>query len=155
MLKQWQLVHWPLHSNRGLGLTINKPLLIHIFKTKNLASLPIIQEGIHFEEPSFYNMKKYSNPLLRKCFYCGKDNHVLKDYYKWKVDETNGVFHHNNLNKKTNVLHSSITSLVQFHNWWLDWWFKCYVTYGSYLNHICHICEFATKAICLYNWLKK
>jgi hypothetical protein len=65
------------------------------------------------------------------------------------------VFHHNNLNKKTNVLHSSITSLVQFHNWWLDWWFKCYVTYGSYLNHICHICEFATKAICLYNWLKK
>jgi hypothetical protein len=34
-----------------LGLTINKPLLIHIFKAKNLASLPIIQEGIHFQYP--------------------------------------------------------------------------------------------------------
>jgi len=87
-----------LHSNRSLGLTINKPLLIHIFKTKNLANLPIIQEGIHFEEPSFYNGKKYSNPLLKKCFYYGKDNHVLKDYRKWKVDETNGVFRCNNPN---------------------------------------------------------
>jgi hypothetical protein len=34
----------------------------------------------------------------------------------------------------------------------LGCWFKYYLTYGSYLNHICHICRFAMKAICLYNW---
>jgi hypothetical protein len=89
-----------LHSNRRLGLTINKPLLIDIFKTKNLASLPIIQEGIHFEDPLSTMGKNIQIHFSKKCFYCGKDNHVLKDYYKWKVDETNGVFRCNNPNKK-------------------------------------------------------
>jgi hypothetical protein len=86
-----------------------------IFKTKNLASPPIIQGGIHFEDLLFIMGKNIQIHLSEKCFYCGKDNHVLKDYCKWKVDETNGVFHRNNPNKKTNALHSSITSSNQFH----------------------------------------
>jgi hypothetical protein len=52
------------------------------FLSQSFASLPIIQ-GDTSSNPSFYNWRKDSNPPPKKCFYYGKDNHILKDCNKW------------------------------------------------------------------------
>ncbi len=45
--------------------------------------------GDTFSRPFFYNWRKDSNSLSKKCFYYNKDNHILKECCKRQIDEAN------------------------------------------------------------------
>ncbi len=45
------------------------------------------QKGGTFSNPYFYNGRKYSNFPSRKCFYCGKNNHIKIVEFFWQMKQ--------------------------------------------------------------------
>jgi hypothetical protein len=52
------------------------------FQSQKFGNPTNYPRGDTFSRPFSYNGRKDSNPLSKKCFYCGKDNHILKECCK-------------------------------------------------------------------------
>jgi hypothetical protein len=59
------------------------------FQSQKIGKPTNYPRGDTFSRSFSYNGRKYPNPLSKKCFYYGKDNHILKKCRKRQIYEAN------------------------------------------------------------------